>query len=238
MTAPITGSGFQMDLAGLFRTRWAGRMTNEGEVRNIGGFQIDVAGQATRGQESYTSAVTPGSGTTLYDPERLPHAPPPLDAGLPQASLFVLQDNLREQYRAAKEADATNVVSPDQNPYGVMMPSHVVVNHYEETRPEQISTVGYFGEGVGFGAEAQRTHTVDQVKKLKALAKIERDLSAEFGEPVKLAWDGASGEYMMLREGQAGYNDVRSVNDLVRNLSKDLKNLNLFTFDEIQRMTA
>ncbi|RZJ46064.1 MAG: hypothetical protein EON87_06030 [Brevundimonas sp.] len=226
-----------MDLAGLFRDRWAERMTNDGDVRNIGGFEIDVAGKATRGQEPYTSAVTPGSGTTLYDPARPPHAPPPLDAGLPQASLFVLQDDLREQYRAAKEADATNTVSPDQNPYGVMMPSHVVVQHYEETRPEQITTVGYFGEGVGPGAAGQKAYTMEQVDKLKALAKIERDLSAEYGEPVKLAWDGASGEYMMLREGQAGYNHVRSVNELVRNLPKDLKELNLFTFDEIARMT-
>ena len=238
MAPPITSSVYQMDFANPFRDRWAGRTVNDGDVRNIGGFQIDVAGKPTRGQESYTSAVTPGAGTTLYDPDRPPHAPPPLDAGLPSSSLVVLQGDFREQFRTAKEADAANALSPEQNPFAVSMPSHVVIQHFEDTRPEQITSVGYFGEGVGMGAASQKGFVMGQVDRLKALAKIERDLSAEYGEPVKLAWDSVSGEYMMLRQGQAGYSDILSVNDLVRRLPRDLKDLGLFNINEIDRLTA
>lgn len=236
MTAPITSSVFQMDLASPFRERWGGRTVNDGDVRDIRGFRIDVAGQPTRGQESYRSTVTGGSRTTLYDPARPPHTPPQLDASLPSSSLLVLQDKSHEQFKAALEADASNAASSDHNPYAFSMPEWVEIQRHEETHPEQITAVGYFVGGIDLAS--QKAFASAQVDRLKALAKIERDLGAEYGEPVKLAWDGTSGEYMMLRPGQAGYDNVRSVNDLVSRLPKDLGTLGLFSPDEIDRMTA
>lgn len=239
MTAPITSSTYQMDLSALFRDRWAGRTVNAGEVRDVGGFQIDVAGQAARGQETYRSNVTAGRATRLYDPESPPpHASSALSGGLPTSSLLVLQGDSAGTFKAPAQTDTQLTLPPDQNPYAVSLPAWVDIQHTEDSRPSQITSVSYFGEGVGPGADSQKAFTLNQVDRLKALAKIERDLSAEYGEPVKLAWDGVAGEYMMLREGQLGYNDVLGANDLLRRLPKDLKELHLFSMDEIDRMTA
>ncbi|MFJ6024465.1 hypothetical protein ACIQC9_07715 [Brevundimonas sp. NPDC092305] len=239
MPAPITSSVYQADYSSPFRERWAGRTVNDGDVRDIRGFHIDVSGQSTRGEKTYRSTVTGGSGTTLYDPEHPPHAPRPLDTGLPSSSLLILQDNFNDRFQAAQQADAAGVLSPKQNPYAVSMPAWVDIQQREETRPEQITSVGYFN-GVEdiTDLDSQKAFTSTQVERLKALAKIERDLGSEYGEPVKLAWDGAAGEYMMLRPGQAGYDEVLSVNDLVRNLGKDLGRLGLFNPDEIARLIA
>lgn len=236
MTAPIISSVYQMDFAALFRDRWAGRLANQGDVRDVGGFAIDVSGQVSRGQETTRSAFTPGSGSTVYDPSTPPHAPQAVGGGLSTSNLLILQGIPTDQLQASMAAPAAASVI-GANPYAVAIPASVDVVHREDAPIQQVTTVGYFpGDAPDKGT--QRDLTIAQVERLRALADIERDLSAEFGQPVKLAWDGGAGEYLMLRKGDAGYDDFRSVADLVRTLPHDLKRMSLFTADEIDRLTA
>jgi hypothetical protein len=54
------------------------------------------------------------------------------------------------------------------------------------------------------------------------LAKIEKQLSAEHGVDVKIAFDPLAGEYMMLRPGQPGYDQVKSAQDVFADVVRDL----------------
>jgi len=217
MTAPITSSAYQTSFADLFRQRWAGRLVNDGDVRHIGGFDIDVTGKAARGQETYRASITPAPGTRTYDPDQaLPTRP--ASTGLPASTLVTLPADLQKVLKTP--ADASQTVT-DENPYAVSMPAWVDIVHTEEGRPEQITTVGYYNE-IGDAKDAA-AFDKSQVDRLRALADIETRLRSEFGQPVKLAWDSGAGEYLMLRPGQDGYDRVMGANDLVKRLPKDLK---------------
>lgn len=220
MPAPITSSVFQSNFfSDLFRQRWGSNIVNEGDVRDIDGFRVDVSGQASRGETTTRSAFTAGSGAR-YATE--PAHTPPVDPALPSSSLLTLQGEFPDQ---AYHLDT--LMRPEgvdqNNPCVVMIPAHVDVVHSEEAAPDQVSSVGYYsGEGA-FSRTAETDFTRGQIERLQALARIERDLGAEYGEPVKLAWDGVAREYLMLRPGQPGYDRIASVNDLVGRLPRDLQ---------------
>ena len=220
MTAPVTSSSYQIDFAETFRQRWTGRLSNNGDVRNIDGFDIDVTGSAARGQEAVRSAITPGANTRTYDPEKPPVAPPSLDSGLPVSTLITLQEYLQERLKTARDPGFGQTDSGD-SPYTVSMPAWVDIQHTEEGRPEQITTVGYYSEA----GDAEAAMAIDsaQVDRLRALADIETRLRSEFGQQVKLAWDGGAGEYLMLKPGQDGYDRIMGANTLVKRLPRDLE---------------
>jgi len=221
MTAPITSSTYQIDFAQTFRQRWADRLANDGDVRNIDGFNIDVTGKAARGQQTHRSAVTPGAGTRTYDPGTASPSSPP-DTGLPVSTLVTLPGNLQSLLKSAGEDGGSQAVA-GENPYAVSMPAWVDIQHTEEGRPEQITTVGYYDGVEGGDAKAAMATDSAQVDRLRALADIETRLRSEFGQQVKLAWDGGAGEYLVLRPGQDGYDRIMGANTLVNRLPRDLE---------------
>lgn len=220
MPPPVTNSSFQPDLSALFRQRWGDRLVNTGEVRDIGGFNIDVTGTAARGQETYRSQITPGTGGKTYDPDQVGAFTP--DGRLPASNLVTFPNNLRdvlESAQASADAGAQGVVG--DNPYAVTLPAWVDIDHSEEGRPEQISTVRYLAKT----GDAAQDMNIAQIDRLRALADVETQLRGEFGQAVKLAWDGGSDEYLMLRPGQDGYDRVTGANDLVDRLPRSLEML-------------
>jgi len=218
MTAPITSSTYQLDFAQAFRKRWADRLVNDGDVRSIGGFDIDVTGKTARGEKTQRSYITPAPGIKTYDPDTAAPATP-ADSSLPASTLVSFPGDVQSLMKSAAEPDK-NRFAPGENPYVMSMPAWVDIKNTEVGRPEQITTVGYYREG-GDARAAMATDSA-QVDRLRALADIETRLRSEFGQPVKLAWDGGAGEYLMLRPGQDGYDRIMGANDLVERLPKDL----------------
>lgn len=227
MIAAMNSSAWLTGLAAPMSAAGSGRIVNPGEVRQIGRFAIDVAGAPASREASTRTSVVAGPATTL---ERLPHASPASSVALPTSSLMILQGDSALTYKAmAKDAAPSHA-------WAATLPSEVEVAHRPPSQIRQVDGVGYFPE-VGDKA-SQRAFTVGRVDELKALARIEADLATEFGEPVKLAWDDLSGEHIMLRPGDAGYDRVAGTRDLLGRLDRDLKTLQLFTPDEIERLTA
>lgn len=223
MPAPITSSVYQADFFNdLFRQRWGANTVNDGDVRDVLGFKIDVTGTVARGERITRSVVTPGPGSTTYDPATRPHTPP--DSSLPSSSLIALQGGAldRSQIEEAMNRPPSDLA---ENPYAVSLPAYVDVIQSEAGRIDSVTSVGYSAIDGPFSRQAEMDFTRGQIDRLQALAKIERDLSHEYGEPVKLAWDGVAQEYLMLRPGQDGYDRVTSVNDMVAHLPRDLKGM-------------
>ncbi|MBO9501762.1 hypothetical protein [Brevundimonas sp. A19_0] len=229
MIAAMNSSAWLTGLAAPMPAAASGRITSAGDGRQVAPHAIDGSrGPASRGA-STRSAVVAGPSTTLVQ-ERPPHASPATSVAIPTSSLMILQGESSTPFRAL----VNGVASAEA--YAVTLPAEVEVVHRPAAQIRQVTGVGYFTE-VGDTA-SQRASTVARVDELKALARIETDLAAGFGEPVKLAWDDVAGEHVILRPGDEGYDRVMGARDLLGRLGRDLKTLQLFTPEEIERLSA
>jgi len=188
--------------AELFRKRPAGRIVNNGDVRNVGGFNIDVSGTNTRWEKTTRTAIEPGKGVRSIKPETAASvmAPSTLSASLEAQEITWGRDMLDEARNRSVEGTMFE---------GMGIAATVEITQTNSLPIESVAGMGYYDREINSGAE-DIAYLGDQLTRAGELAKIERELSQEFGEPVKLAWDAAGQEYLMLRRGQDGYDRVNS----------------------------
>lgn len=208
----VSGQANFLNFAELFRQRNAGSIRNDGDVREIGGFAIDVTGAVSRARETATTAFQPGPGGRTYKPD----AASPLLAPDALSSMLKTQDIAFD--RAELEKARNRAV---EEAYVVSVPETVTVVRTEDAPVEQITSLGYFDRPMGSRAE-EIAYIGDQIDRLGRLADIERELSAEQGAAVKLAWDPVAEEYLALKPGQAGYDRVKGAQELLAGAGRDL----------------
>lgn len=208
MVTPITpriNNPALSHLTDQFRQRHAGDIRNDGDVRDIGGFAVDVAGSNSRSEAKTATAIQPGAGVRTFKPQ-------PVSALLSPASLPVA---LRTQDIAfsRETMDAVKGRSVEGTPLeGMAIAESAEVTHTETVAPEAIQGLGYGPANLGRAEEKSLIES--QIARLGELAGAERRLRAEYGEDVKLARDPVADEYLMLRPGQEGYDDVRSAQEV------------------------
>lgn len=215
MVSPITpqvGYAGMTGLAERFRQSNAGSLINDGDVRNINGFNVDVTGTNTRAQRTITTAFQPGPGSRTYKP----------DAVSGMIAPTALSSTLRTQEIQLTRVDVEKAMSrvPDEA-FTVSIPETVDIVHSQEVAVEQVASIGYF-DRVPQSKGEEIAQIEKQIDRLGRLADIERQLGVEHGSPVKLAWDPISEEYLMLKPGQEGYDRVRGAQDLMTTLKSDL----------------
>lgn len=188
-------------LADLFRKR-PGRIVNDGDVRNVNGFNIDVTGANTRRENRTVTAIEPGKGVRTFKPEPASamFAPPTLAASLATQDIGFSRAQIDEARNRSVEGTAFE---------GVAIADSVEIIHTETLPIEQVQGIGYYDREIN-SREEDIAYLSGHLARSGELAAIERQLGEEFGEPVKLAWDPAGREYLMLRPGQPGYDSVKS----------------------------
>ena len=215
MVSPISSQIGYAALTGLaeqFRQRHAGSIVNPGDVRTIDGVNVDVSGTNTVARTTMTTAFQPGAGGRTHRPETA--------SGL--LGPTALSSALKTQEISLSRADFEKARSlvPDEA-YIVSIPETVDIVHSEEVPIEQVASPGYF-DRVPRSREEKVAQIEAQIDRLGRLSNIERELGEEHGAAVKLAWDAVSGEYLMLKPGQAGYDRVRGAQDLLAGVKSDL----------------
>ena len=63
----------------------------------------------------------------------------------------------------------------------------------------------------------------DQISQFADVVALERDLKAEYGDDIKLAYDADSNSYLMLRPGDVGYDQARSTDQVIDGLKHDIR---------------
>lgn len=188
-------------LADLFRKR-PGRIVNDGDVRSLNGFNIDVTGSSARRENRTVTAVEAGKGVRTFRPEPASalFAPPTLAASLTTQEIGFSRarmDEVRNQSVAGAAFD------------GIAIADSVEIIHTETLPIEQVQGIGYYDREIN-SREEDIAYLGGNLARSGEVAAIERRLGEEFGEPVKLAWDAVGQEYLMLRPGQSGYESVQS----------------------------
>lgn len=110
-------------------------------------------------------------------------------------------------------------------PYeGLAFASSVEIVHTPVDAVRSVPGLGYIPGNVFLGgAGALDAYLRDQVDTAGNLARTERALQDEHGPEVKLALDAIGGDYVMLRPGQAGYDDVTSAQEVFAGMPNDLR---------------
>lgn len=218
MVKPLTTQSSYLAQTGqmeLYRSGRIGRLHNDGDVRQINGFAIDVTGSTSK--VVMPTAFTPGVGIQTVKAG----TPPSLLASSTLAAAIQLQ-GLPDISEAQKEA----VKAGDGSAY---------VTSIGEVKEMYFTPVGAESqavEGLGFlpghvlhdrGAKIE--YVKSQIARAGELARIEKQMSAEHGVDVKLAFDPMAGEYVMLRPGQPGYDQVKSAQDVFDRMVLDARRM-------------
>lgn len=207
MAVPLTTQSSWLAFTGqleYYRSGKAGTLRNGGDVRQVNGFDIDVTGTASKLMVPTT--FTPGPGIKTVSGGNSANL---LDSGTLAASI-----QLQSEIGSAADWKAAAKSGADASAY-VTSVGEVTELAYTPVgaEPQSVEGLGYFpGDVVRNGGQID--YVKSQVERDAALARTEAQLSAEYGVEVKLAFDPLAGEYMMLRPGQAGYDQVTSARDV------------------------
>lgn len=201
MIPMLTKQHSYVAMVGLLDQFWAenaGRVRNPGQVRQINGFSIDLEGKMP--EVVTTSTFTPGVGVRTYRPETA--------AGLLSSDTLSVLQTLPAD--VAPDWNAFQAVrSADASAYVAAVPETVEVIHRPVHGPETVSDFGFLPDLEMDPAELTEFRRA-QLTRDGELVLIERQLQAEFGPEVKVAYDPYAEEYLMLRPGQPGYDATLS----------------------------
>jgi len=206
LTTQTSSVAAMMGLVDRIRERPGGSIVNEGDVRNINGFAIDVSGINTRWEKTTEAAIQPGKGVRTFTPETAAAllAPDALSSSLKTQDVAFT----RQQLDAVRERGVEGTALE-----GLAIAATATVIHTESVPVEQVQGIGVYDRAVTSRAD-DIAYIGERLARSGELAGIERRLSAEYGEAVKVAWDPVAGEYLMLRKGQPGYEQVRSAQEV------------------------
>lgn len=193
-------------LAELFRKRSAGKIVNDGDVRSLNGFSVDVTGTNTRREQKIETAIQAGKGVRTFKPEAASAlmAPSTLSASLRTQDVNFSRDQMEAVRNRSIEGTPLE---------GMAIAESAVITRTETLPVEQVQGIGYYDRAIN-SREEDIAYLSGMLARGGELADIEDQLSEEYGEPVKLAWDAASEEYLMLRQGQDGYDRVNSAREV------------------------
>jgi hypothetical protein len=194
----------------FYRSGAAGVIRNDGDVRRINGFAIDVAGSMSKVVTS--QAFTPGPGVTAVKPQASPNrlAPSTMAASIQLQGVPTFgkaeMDAVKAGSGSAYVAEVPETVEILFTPVGA--------------EPQQVEGLGFLPGDV-FQSDGAIDYVKGQIGRSGELARIEAQLSDEHGVDVKLAFDPLAEEYVMLRPGQPGYDRVTSARDVFAQMAHD-----------------
>jgi len=198
----------------FYRSGQAGRVQNDGDVRQIDGIAVDVSGFSSK--LVIPSSFTPGPGIQTVKRE----APPNLLAPSTLAASIQLQ-SLPQFSQAERDAAKTKDASVYVTAIGEVMEMYFTP---VGTEPRSIEGLGFVpGEVLHGGGKAE--YVESEVARIRRMADIETKLSAEYGADVKLAYDPLAQEYLMLRRGQFGYDRVTSAREMYARALQDVSKM-------------
>lgn len=211
MISPYTnqfGYAFLTGLDQRFRSGAEGTLRNDGDVRNINGFSVDVTGQNTKAETKTTQAVQAGKGVKTFKPDTAASmlAPSTLAAGVALQATGL--NFSKSELDAVRERSVAGTMLD-----GMAIAESVEITRTQELAPEQVSGVGFLPYKMDRAEEI--SHVEREIARAAELADIERQLSDEFKTKIKMAYDTVSGEYLALRPGQNGYDRVMSAQQLL-----------------------
>lgn len=122
----------------------------------------------------------------------------------PPANFVLKTDNLSPQLNAMLQEAGDEPLAT--------MPDEVTLIHTPHM-PEPVAGMGFLPEGV-FGSGNEVGYQKQQVARVMELAEIEKGLQSQYGSDVKLAFDPGSGNYVMLKPGDIGYDAVASAQSM------------------------
>ncbi len=226
MVDPLRTQGSYLKFNGkldYYRSGAEGEVRNQGDVRKINGFDIDVSGTPTTLVTE--NAFQPGKGIHYVK-----GTPPQQNLSSSTMGLMLQMQDI--QFNTAD----LKAVMDKESPFDITVTTTGEVS-FQPTGAEPQSV-----EGLGFiPGDVFRSGNIEDYRKSQLsrngeLANIEAGLRKEYGADVKLAFDPLSEEYIMLRPGQAGYDNVSSAADVFARSRSDLKSLgynNTHAFDDI-----
>lgn len=212
-----------------YQAKHAGQVQNPGEIRRFGDVAVDISGQA-----AYSNATTKfeaGPGVRTYRPE----TPGALLAPDTLAASVALQTDI--------PADAVErLKAGDLDPAFagmISVPETVEIRH-TPAAPETVSGPGFIpGDVFAKGRAAEADWFGRQIAGQGQLAQVEAELAKQYGDDIKLAYDPLGEDYLMLRPGQPGYDEVQSARDAFGQTGRDAWKLGHGNvFDEILRRYA
>lgn len=216
MVSPLTSQTGYAAMSGLLdslRAQRGATLRNPGDVREIGGFRIDVSGESARTETVTTSAVEPGKGVRTFKPEAM--------QGVLNDATTSSLIQLQAVGWSVEEIAAIRERSVEGTPFEGMAIAETATITQTQTAPvEQVQGIGFF-PGIMSRAE-EIAYMKQQIARAGELAGIEKQLSAEHGAPVKLAWDPLGEDYVALKPGDAGYDRVKSAQDVLAATRRDL----------------
>jgi hypothetical protein len=196
-----------------YRSGKAGAVVNDGDVREINGFAIDVTGTS-----SYLLAPTrfePGPGIKVVKRDEVPSTLAP--STMASLQMLTMEDGDTSWKEAADNP-------PLDQPWVTAIGEVTALIYVPTgTEPQPVDGVGFLpGDVFQKGGSAHLDYFKREVARAGELAKIEKQLSADYGVDVKIAFDPLAGEYLMLRPGQPGYDGMKSAQDVFAEVVRDL----------------
>jgi len=213
MVQPLTRQNSIAAMAGLFGplpAESARQIRQNGEVRRLEGVMVNLSGETAAAVQR--QSIEAGKGVRTFTPE-----PAAGDRFAPE-TLSALQQVQGLDPAAFAEARARSVAGTAYD--GIAIQDRVEVE-WRPTGVEAVEGLGYLPEGVFGNPAAETEYMRAQVDRAGKLADLEDRLSQEHGQPVKLAWDPLAENYVMLRQGQRGYDDVPSARDVLEGMGRD-----------------
>ncbi|MFN3521466.1 MAG: hypothetical protein ACK4YQ_04405 [Phenylobacterium sp.] len=186
------------------------------QIVDVNGVSVDLSGTGLRTVSR--QKVELGQGVAAAPPPAAPLSPQTLAAAVElQAAPGFSQEDV-QRVRAASIAGT---------PYdGIGFASEVEIVHQEAGALQSAPGLGFIPGNVFLGGDLAG-YVGEQIDAAGELADAERTLQAQYGSDVKLAYDSVGGGYVMLRPGQAGYDDVRSAQQVFQNMKYDLWNMDM-----------
>jgi hypothetical protein len=199
-----------MGLIGPLPAESARQIRLNGEVRRLEGAMVNLSGETAAVVQRQSIAA--GQGVRTFTPE-----PAAGDRFAPE-TLSALQQVQGLDPAGFAEVRGRSVAGTAYD--GIAIQDTVEVE-WRPTGVEAVEGLGYLPEGVFGNPAAEADYMRGQVERAGKLAGLEERLSQEHGQPVKLAWDPLAENYVMLRPGQRGYDDVPSAREVLEGMGRD-----------------
>ena len=176
---------------------------NPGHRRLVNDIWVDVAGASA--SRPFEAEVIPAKGVKT--------AGAASDVMSPEVLAIALQMQTAPAAQASQSA--TEEPSIENTPFrGVTVPKTLTLHHI--AMPRSVEGLGFIPGDV-FLSGGISGHYQREITRLGELAKAEEQLSQEYGQKVKLAFDPIANEHIMLRPGDPSYDRVTGVRDTLAN---------------------